>query len=232
MEINDHFYSTAHFFPKQLKNSCKSRSGELKNSSGKFFWGRIFQSGSKTRLWLHAPSTWWSICSALSSSESTTRHSSFPLRWNSWSDLWGKQLWRWQAVTRLTQAKTKWRSSRCRTHGWMSQHHWPEQTVLNDCVFFATAWQLEAVVLSRESKEPNRAFLTWEQQDKLSVNHWNYFQITYLGPGRPAGGHGTRRPRGLHHLSLSGCPLDWMPSCYWSPRRGQSSTRTRDHYRY
>lgn len=98
MEINDHFYSTAHFFPKQLKNSCKSRSGELKNSSGKFFWGRIFQSGSKTRLWLHAPSTWWSICSALSSSDSTTRYSSFPLRWNSWSDLWGKQLWRWQAA--------------------------------------------------------------------------------------------------------------------------------------
>lgn len=169
-------------------------------------------------LWPHAPSTWWSICSALSSSESTTRYSSFPLRWNSWSDLWGKQLWRWQAVTRVTQAKTKRRSSRCRTHGWMSQHHWPEQTVLNDCVFFTTAWQLEAVVLSRESK--------------LSVNYWNYFQRTYLDPGRPAGGHGTRRPRGLHHLSLSGCPLDWMPSCYWSPRRGQSSTRTRDRYRY
>lgn len=51
MEINDHFYSTAHFLPKQLKN--KSRSGELKNSSGKFFWGRIFQSGNETRLWLH-----------------------------------------------------------------------------------------------------------------------------------------------------------------------------------
>lgn len=79
MEINDHFYSTAHSLPKQLKNSCKSRSGELINSSGKLFWGRIFQSGSKTRLWLHVPSR----PHQLNSSESTTRYSSFPLRWNS-----------------------------------------------------------------------------------------------------------------------------------------------------
>ena len=34
MEINDHVYSTAHFLPKQLQNSRKSR-------SGKIFWDRI-----------------------------------------------------------------------------------------------------------------------------------------------------------------------------------------------
>lgn len=70
MEINDHVYSTTHFLPKQLQNSRKSR-------SGKIFWDRIFQSGSKTRLWLHA-SMWWSICSALNSRKSQSRPSSFP----------------------------------------------------------------------------------------------------------------------------------------------------------
>lgn len=150
MEINNHFYSTAHFLPKHLKNSCKSRSGELKTGLVNFSEAEFSSLAAKLDYDFTLPSTWWSICLALNSSESTNRYSIFPLRWNSRLDLWGKQLWWWQVVTCLTHAKSKWRSSRCRTHGSVEDVTAP-LTVLS--VFFTTAWQIETVVLSWDSKE-------------------------------------------------------------------------------